>query len=65
MLSDLELVLVAVLVIPVNADVAKHLESGRVTTGAVTGSLAPSEAGPPPAALIPQGCGITCIPMMA
>lgn len=64
-LSDLELILVAVLVLPVNADVAKHLESWRVTTGAVTGTLAPSEAGSPPAALVPQGCGITCIPMMA
>lgn len=44
MLSDLELVLVAVLVIPVNADVAKHLERVGVTTGAVTGSLAPRQA---------------------
>lgn len=63
-LSNLELILVAVLVFPINADVAKHLESWRVT-GAATGTLAPSEAGSPPAALVPQGCGITCIPMMA
>lgn len=30
-LSDLELILIAVLIFPVNADVAKHLESWRVT----------------------------------
>lgn len=65
-LSDLELILIAVLIFPVNADVAKHLESWRVTIRASgTATLTPSEAGFPPAALVPQGCGITCIPMMA
>lgn len=64
-LRDLELILIAVLVFPVNADVAKHLESWGVTMGGSHSHLGSLRRRLPPAAPVPQGCGITCIPMMA
>lgn len=53
-LRDLEFILVAVLVFPVNADVAKHLRSWRVTMRAVTATLAPFDAGSLPQPWYPR-----------
>lgn len=56
-LRDLEIILIAVLVFPVNADVAKHLESCGVTMGAVTATLTPFDVGSLPQPRYPKGAG--------
>lgn len=56
-LRDLELILIAVLVFPVNADVAKHLENWGVTMGAATATLAPFDVGSLPQPRYPKGAG--------
>lgn len=56
-LRDLELILIAVLVFPVNADVAKHLGSWRVTMGAATATLASFDVGSLPQPWYPTGAG--------
>lgn len=57
-LRDLELILIAVLIFPINADVAKHLESwGGVTMGAATATLAPFDTSSLPQPRYPKGAG--------
>lgn len=58
-LSDLELVLITVLVLHVDADVAKHLRNGRVTTRASPAAPQPVASGRPAPSLRPPDLGAT------